>query len=66
MGLRIIHPRQKYFYCFISMETCWKGFKIITVPRLVDYFETQLFFENNGYGTNNFKVYLFLVSGAYF
>ena len=29
-------------------------------------FETQLFFENNGYGTNNFKVYLFLVSGAYF
>ena len=30
MGLRIIHPRQKYFYCFISMETCWKGFKIIT------------------------------------
>ena len=43
MGLRIIHPRQKYFYCFISMETCWKGFKIITLEIT---FETQLFFEN--------------------
>ena len=35
------YPRQKYFYCFISMETCWKGFKTIT-------FETKLFFENVG------------------
>ena len=31
----------KYFYCFISMETCWKGFKFTT-------FETKLFFENVG------------------
>ena len=35
------HPRQKYFDCFISMETCWKGYKMIT-------FETKLFFENVG------------------
>ena len=41
LGLRKIYPRQKYFYCFISMETCWKGFKTIT-------FETKLFFENVG------------------
>ena len=41
LGLRKIYPRQKYFYCFISMETCWKGFKIIN-------FETKLFFENVG------------------
>ena len=41
LGLRKIHPCQKYFYCFISMETCWKGFKIIN-------FETKLFFENVG------------------
>ena len=31
LGLRKIHPRQKYFYCFISMETCWKGFKLLRV-----------------------------------
>ena len=41
LGLRKIYPRQKYFYCFISMETCWKGFKTIT-------FEPKLFFENVG------------------
>ena len=41
LGLRKIHPPQKYFYCFISMETCWKGFKFTT-------FETKLFFENVG------------------
>ena len=41
LGLRKIYPRQKYFHCFISMETCWKGFKTIT-------FETKLFFENVG------------------